>query len=79
MKKDLTAAAFTVRLSFLCSPGMVTVHFALVTVQERHGQDVICNSSGYKLTQHLRKTGENTFYIMVAPTDFCIVSDFVAI
>lgn len=40
---------------------MLTVHFALVTVQEGHGQDVICNGSGYKLAQHLRETRENIF------------------
>lgn len=41
--------------ALLVSPGMLTVHFALVTVQERHGEDVVGYGSGNELTQHLRE------------------------
>lgn len=37
------------QLRFAGSPGVVTVHFALVTVQERHREDVVGNGSGYEL------------------------------
>lgn len=39
---------------------MLAVHFALVTVQERHGKDVVSNGSGYELAQHLRKKRDKT-------------------
>lgn len=38
---------------------MLTVHFALVTVQERHWKDVVSNGSGYELAQHLKEKRQN--------------------
>lgn len=38
------------------SPGVLAVHFAFVVVQERHWKDVVGDSSGDELAQHLWKT-----------------------
>lgn len=43
---------------------MVAVHFALVTVQEGHGKDVVRYGSGYKLAQHLGDNRENIMSTM---------------
>ncbi len=67
-----------VSFAHLGSPGVITVHFALVTVQERHGEDVVRYGSGYKLAQHLRDIRQETLSngAHVLRTDFFLSNTY---